>query len=72
MYRYSEFVEKFEFVKCTKSWKLNGKLCTNVLTIRIFVEKFEIVEWRKSCKLNGKSKNVPNCWAAHAALRTSV
>ena len=27
-YRQSGLVEKFDFVKNTKSWKFNGKLCT--------------------------------------------
>ena len=28
IYRMSEFMEKFEFIKCTISRKFNGKLCT--------------------------------------------
>ena len=36
MYRTSRFVEKFKFIKCTISWKFNGKLCT------LDVQKFRI------------------------------
>ena len=36
MYRSSKFVSKFEVIKCTKSWKFNLKLCTNVLIILIW------------------------------------
>ena len=36
IYRSSKFVSKFEVVKCTKSWKFNLKLCTNVLIILIW------------------------------------
>ena len=28
MYKKSKFEEMFEFVECTKSWKINGNLCT--------------------------------------------
>ena len=37
MYRSSKFVSKFEVVKCTKLWKFNLKLCTNVLIILIWL-----------------------------------
>ena len=44
MYKWSKYVEKFEFVKCTISWKFNGNLCTlDVQNARIR-RKIEFIE----------------------------
>ena len=52
MYRKSKFVEGFEFVKCTISWKFNGKLWIIEVQKTGFVEKFEFVECTKLWKFN--------------------
>ena len=55
MYKSSKFVSKFEVVKCTKLWKFNLKLCTNVLIILIWW-KFQNCWMNKIVKTQWKIK----------------